>query len=138
MTKIAVLDDKGRLIDDFKEILEVEIPEAEFDPYERADDALDAIEDGGQWDIWIVDLMMARGRLTAVETEDGLSTGIRVIERLVAANAVSCKVIAYTLRDVNHEEHFNNNTEIMICPKKDFTVTDIVKKTKSLLADAAA
>ena len=131
-----MLDDRGALIDDFKDIFSIELPDADFEPYERVNDALDAIEKGGEWDIWIVDLMMARGRFTAIETEDGLSTGVRVIERLNSANAVKCRIIAYTLRDVTHEEHFENNTDVMICPKKDFTVTEIVKIVRDLLMES--
>lgn len=135
MTRIAVLDDRGALVDDFRDIFGIELPDAEFMSYERVNDALDEISNGGEWDIWIVDLMIARGRLTADETDDGLSTGLRVIERLIKTNKVKCKIIAYTLRDVSHGDHFNNNTDILICPKKDYTVTDVVKIVKKLLVE---
>ena len=68
--------------------------------------------------------------LSRGETDDGLSTGIVVIKRLVESSVtISGDIIAFTLRDVVVAD-FQVDENIVILPKREHTPTDVVVRVR--------
>lgn len=132
--RIAVVDDRGSVVDEFEELFNIELPEIKVEKFETTDAALAAIERGGEWAFWIVDLMMPIGKkLGKIETEDGLSTGIVLIKRLLKSNvSISGAIIAFSLRDVTQSD-FGSEHEITVLPKKENTIMDVVVRVRDAL-----
>lgn len=130
--RIAVVDDRGSVVDEFEQLFEIELPGATVAKFESADEALAAIDAGEEWSFWIVDLMMPIGSvLSRGETDDGLSTGIVVIRRLVESSVtISGEIIAFTLRDVVAKD-FQVDRNIVILPKREHTPTDVVVRVRN-------
>tara|TARA_R110000850_G_C9706332_1_gene440654 strand:- start:30 stop:464 length:435 start_codon:yes stop_codon:yes gene_type:complete len=129
--RIAVVDDRGSVVDEFEQLFGIELPGATVAKFESADEALAAIDAGEEWSFWIVDLMMPIGTvLSRGETDDGLSTGIVVIKRLVESSVtISGDIIAFTLRDVVVAD-FQVDENIVILPKREHTPTDVVVRVR--------
>lgn len=134
--RIAVVDDRGSVVDEFEELFGIELPDAKVVKFETADAVLEAISSGGDWAYWIVDLMMPIGAsLGKIETEDGLSTGVILIKRLIESEvSVSGEIIAFTLRDVNPED-FGLDNGVAILPKRQNTTMDVVIRVREKVLD---
>ena len=132
--RIAVVDDRASVVDEFEELFNIELPDINIVKFETADAVLDAIKSGGDWAYWVVDLMMPIGSsLGKIETEDGLSTGIILIKRLIESEVVvSGEIIAFTLRDVSPDD-FGPDHEVAILPKRQNTTMDVVVRVRDRL-----
>ncbi|MEP1934969.1 MAG: hypothetical protein ABJJ37_27155 [Roseibium sp.] len=136
--RIAVVDDRGSVVDEFEELFRIELPNATVEKFETADDALLAINEGEEWSHWIVDLMMPIGeQLSKKETDDGLSTGIAIIKRLINSGvSISGRIFAFTLRDVNLDDLGGDN-RVIVLPKSEYTIMNVVLRVKEIDEEVA-
>lgn len=83
--------------------------------------------------------MMPTGEeLGVAETEDGLSTGIALIKRLMSSETmVTGGIVAFTLRDVSQED-FGSENAVVIMSKNENTPTDVVDHIRRALNGTVA
>lgn len=130
MPKIAILEDRLSYATDLKILIEVALPGAQIEIFPTVDHALDAVNEHKDWDVWIVDLMMASGEsISTEEAENGLATGRVFIQRMIDNESLGeAKIVVVTSRNTDDDNFSKMNDQILEFQKSEATQVDIAKK----------
>lgn len=128
--KIGILEDRRSFASDLHLIVGMENPECDVFVFHGVDEAIDAVRKDKEWLVWIVDLMMAKGEeMSLAETDNGLSTGVRFIERLSSLRVmVEDSVVVYTSRSTDTDKFPIEKFEILDRQKAHVTQVAVAKE----------
>lgn len=134
MPKIAILEDRISYATDLKILIEIALPAADIQIFSNVDEALETLDSPADWDVWIVDLMMASGdNITPEEAENGLATGRVFIQRLIASGRLgNGKIVVVTSRNTDDDNFQSISGQIIEFQKSEVTQVDIAREVSSL------
>ncbi len=125
--KIAMLEDRAGFAKDLTTVIKEIEGSASVDYYQYVDEAIEALEEGKSYDVWVVDLMMPSGdKFSSEATENGSATGTRFLEYLSNMGAaVSKGIVVMTSRDTAPDEMARVTYPIRECFKAESTHAEI-------------
>lgn len=131
--RIAMLEDRAGFAKDLITVIKEMEEAASVKHYQYVDEALEALDKGEVFDVWVVDLMMPSGnRFSSEETENGSATGTRFLEYLSTNGGGATKgIVVMTSRDTAPEEMSGVSLPIKECLKAESVHAEIAKEILS-------